>query len=271
MQLFRLLTSLDDELTPERCKIHLACWNGIDDPLDVYLAGDFDAWQAGQHRKNFERAFVLSLIALPGPDRWLFAGVHDSSGCEWDAGTECFRYNLRRRSRTDELDGRLVVAFKRPGRQSYLVAENWVDALQVAEIRPEKMRVAKFPGYSKAMLTKQRLDIVVRQQVESWKAALSAVSGVYVIADRLNGKLYVGSATAGEGIWSRWCSYSMTGHGGDLELKRLLKAEGAAYADNFQFGVLEIADTHASTEDILARESYWKDLLLSRAHGYNAN
>ena len=63
----------------------------------------------------------------------------------------------------------------------------------------------------------------------------------------------------------------MTGHGGNLELKRLLQAEGAAYADNFQFGVLEIADAHASTEDILARESYWKELLLSGAHGYNAN
>ena len=272
MQLFRLLASLDDQLTPERCKIHLACWNGTEDPLDVDLAGGFDDWQSWQGRKNFERDFVVSLIALPRFDRWLFAGVHESDGCEWNPGNHCYRYNLHRRSQTDELDGRLVVSFKRTGRQSYRLGEKVTDSLEVAEIRPEKLRVAEFPGYSRAMLTKQHLDIVVRQQVESWKAALGAVSGVYVIADRATGKLYVGSATAGEGIWSRWCAYSATGHGGNRELRQLLKAEGDAYGDNFHFGILEIADTHASQQDILGRESYWKDLLQSRApHGYNAN
>ena len=70
MRLFRLLTSLDDELTPERCKIHLACWNDIEDPLDVYLAANFDHWQAEQNPKNLARAFVVSLIALSGLDRW---------------------------------------------------------------------------------------------------------------------------------------------------------------------------------------------------------
>ncbi len=85
------------------------------------------------------------------------------------------------------------------------------------------------------------------------------------------GKLYVGSATGGEGIWSRWCAYSTTGHGGNCELADLLREKGDTYAENFHFGVLEIADTHASTDDILRRESYWKDLLRTRVpHGYNA-
>ena len=129
----------------------------------------------------------------------------------------------------------------------------------------------EFPGYSWVMLTKQRLDVVVEQQVASWKAALANVAGVYVIADRASGKLYVGSATGDEGIWSRWCAYSQTGHGGNRELRRLLRDKGIAYAENFQFGVLEIADTHASDDDVLQRESRWKELLLTRDHGYNAN
>jgi len=272
MQLFQLLASLDSELTPERCKLHLAGWNGSEDPLDVYLAGGFDDWQSWQNKKNFERDFVVSLIDLSGSNRWLFAGVHDSDGSAWNPRNRCYRYDLHRRSQTDELDGRLVVSFKRPGRQSYLLGDRWADALEVAEILPEKRHVEDFPGYSWAMLSKQRLDIVVRQPVESWRAALGAVSGVYVITDRATGKLYVGSATAGEGIWSRWCAYSTTGHGGNRELRQLLEAEGDEYADNFQFGVLEIADTHASQQDILERESHWKDLLQSRVpHGYNAN
>jgi predicted GIY-YIG superfamily endonuclease len=122
------------------------------------------------------------------------------------------------------------------------------------------------------MLTKQDLDIVVKQSIESWRTALASVAGVYVIADRHTGRLYVGSATGVQGIWSRWCAYSRTGHGNNQELRELLKKEGDVYAGHFQFGVLEIADTHASDADILRRESHWKELLRTRApHGYNAN
>jgi len=269
VRLFQLLQALDPAIAPEMCKVHLAVWNGQQNPLDVYLAGDFDEWQSWQGRRNFERALVVSLIQLPQADRWLFAGVHDSLGfVECEGG---YQYTLVRRRGLDEFDGRLKVSFKRTGRQSYLLGENWADALDVAEIMPDRLRVSEFRGYSWAMLTKQKLDIVVQQSVDSWRAALSAVSGVYVIADRQTGKLYVGSATAGEGIWSRWCAYSRTGHGGNLELVALLEREGREYAEHFQFGVLETADLRASTEDILARESYWKELLQSRAHGYNSN
>lgn len=273
MQLFQLLRALDSELSPERCKLHLAIPTKVDSPLDVYLAGDFDEWQALQNGRNFERDFVISLIKLSQANEWLFAGAHDALGYEQGIveGRQRYLYRLQRREAPDELDGRLVVTFKRPGRQSYLLCERWSEALMIAEIRPEKLRVAEFRGYSWAMLTKQHLDIVVRQQADSWRSALAAVAGVYVIADRQTGKLYVGSATAGEGIWNRWCAYSATGHGGNRELRDLLRREGDSYAENFQFGVLEIADSHASAQDVLTRESYWKTLLLSRAHGYNAN
>ncbi len=272
MQLFQILQLLDAEVLPDQCKIHLACWNGEENPLDVYLAGRFDEWQSWQTKRNFGRLLVVSLIALPATNHWLFAGVHNSKGCEWMKEQKLYKYRLSRRDGPNALDGRLIVHFERTGRQSYLLGENWSHAIEVAEIRPERLRVAEFPGYSSTMLTKQHLDIVVKQNIESWRAALANVAGVYVIADRRTGKLYVGSATGKEGIWSRWCAYSATGHGGNSELRELLRKEGDTYADNFQFGVLEIADTHASTDDILRRESHWKDLLLTRVpHGYNAN
>lgn len=272
MRLFQLLQTLDADVGPEHCKIHLAAWNGIVDPLDVYLAGDFEDWQRGQNKRNFERPMLISLISLPQPDLWLFAGAFDSLGCRHGCQGECpFVYGLRRRASLDELDGRLVVRFKRPGRQSYLLADRWMDDLKVSEIRSDRMRVSDFRGYSWSMLSKQELDIIVKQSVDSWRAALSAVAGVYVIADRLTGKLYVGSATAGEGIWSRWCAYSATGHGGNKEVVAVLDANGSDYAENFQFGILEIADTHASQDDVLKREAYWKQLLLTREFGYNAN
>lgn len=82
MRLVDFITLLDRDLRPVETKLHLATWNGSDDPLDVYLAGKFEEWQRWQRKRNFDRGFVISLISLPGVDRWLFAGVYDSEGCE---------------------------------------------------------------------------------------------------------------------------------------------------------------------------------------------
>ena len=76
MDLFTLLGPLDPDVTPDRCKLHLATWNGLHDPLDLYLQGVFDEWQSDQNRRNFSRCdFIVALIAMPEPDLWLFAGV----------------------------------------------------------------------------------------------------------------------------------------------------------------------------------------------------
>lgn len=271
MRLFQLLGAIDPAVDPGDCKVHLAVWNGSENPLHVYFERRFDEWQAWQSKRNFERPVVISLIQLPTPDRWLFAGTHAVSGCVWLEEHRSFHYRMTRRAETDEVDGRLVVAFRRTGRQSYLLGENWADAMEVAEILPKPMTIASFPGYANVLLTKEELDLVVEQGIESWRSALLSVSGVYLIADRSTGQLYVGSAYGEGGIWARWSAYSQSGHGGNVELRDLLRQHGTAHARNFQFGVLEIADTHASREDILAREGRWKTLLMTRSHGLNGN
>ncbi len=271
MNLFTLLETLDPEATPNRCKLHLAGWNGKEDPLDVYLEGGFDEWQSVQNHQNFNRDFVVALIALSETDLWLFAGLHAVLGVSSTTGRHPFRYRTDRRPQLEEFDGRLVVRFRRPGRQSYLLAEKWTSDLQVHEIRPRKLEVAEFPGYPSVLLTKRQLDLIVERRVPSWKSALSAVGGVYLITDAETGKLYVGSATGDEGLWDRWCTYSKTGHGGNRDLRNLLRDNGNDYMQHFRFGVLEIADRRAGPDDILRRESHWKELLQSRAHGYNAN
>ena len=272
MKLLQLINSLDPEISPARCKIHLAGRAGKDDPLDRYFAGEFDEWQTWQRRQNFEREFVLSLIKLPEPSKWLFVGIFDSQSSVWDESEQFYIYSLSQRAALNELEGRLIVHYERKARQPYRYAEALIDAMTISEYRPEKMSIGEFPGYLRTTLTKQRLDIVVRQEIASWKGALSNVAGVYVIADRATGKLYVGSATGDEGIWNRWCAYSATGHGGNRELQQLLRDKGPDYAaKNFQFGILEIADMNTSDGDVRERESRWKELLLTRDHGYNAN
>lgn len=271
MRIFDLIALLDPEIVPERSKVHLATWNGRENPLDVYLAGNFEEWQRWQTRRNFEREFVVSLIALPGANRWLFAGAYTSLGCGQPLDTGDFYYTLEPRSACSELRGRLIASFARTGRQPYLYAENISDRMLLSEVLPKPLSIAEFPGYKAVDLSKQELDLVVRNNLESWRAALSSVAGVYLISDTASGKLYVGSATGDGGIWQRWAQYSETGHGGNIELRRLMHADGMSRASTFRFSILEIADTHTSAEEVIRREAHWKTILMTRKHGLNAN
>ena len=269
MRVFDLLRLMEPAITPDETKVHLATWNGEDNPLDVYLAGDFPEWQRWQTKRNFEKRFVLALVALQSPNKWLFAGAYTAAGCEVKQSN--YYYELSEIASCAEMNGRLIAHFERPGRQSYLKGDRWADQILLSEILPERLRIAEFPGYRAIDLSKDELDIITGQGIESWKAALSSVAGVYLISDTKTGKLYVGSASGEGGIWQRWLAYSATGHGGNVELKQLLKLDGPNRSSHFRFSVLEIADLHESREGVLRRESHWKSVLLSREHGLNSN
>jgi hypothetical protein len=78
---------------------------------------------------------------------------------------------------------------------------------------------------------------------DEWHGALANIKGVYLITDTTTGKHSVGSATGDDGLWQRWCSYTDNGHGGNKDLRKVLKEEGPEYKANFQYSILEIADT----------------------------
>lgn len=256
MNLFTFLQSLDPEISPNETKIHLAVWNGQVDPLDTFVDGEFEEWQSWQTRKNFQRDFVVSLIALPGRSRWLFAGCFDSESVQWRQRSERFNYNLTERKGAESFVGRLIVEFERTGRQSYLRADNWLEEMKLAEILAEKFQVPEFPGFQWIFIDKAKLDRVVFNDVSSWRSALSSVGGVYLITDKATGRKYVGSATGEYGFWGRWCEYSKDGHGSNKELRALLGQKGAEYATNFQYSILETADSRSAPEYVLEREGH---------------
>jgi hypothetical protein len=279
MLLFPTLQVVDHEIRANDAKIHLATSYGKVNPLDEFFAGRFEEWQSWQRRKNFKRAQVVSLISLPAANRWLFAGAYDSRG--WikarderhaKARDGLYKYTLVERPNAEKLKGRLIVEFGRSGRAPYLDAERWADSLEVVEMLPERLSIGDFPGYARVHLSKADLDLVVRHEMASWKSALASVAGVYVISDTNTGKLYVGSATGEGGLWASWSTYSASGHGGNKELRKLLKERGSEHVRHFQFAILETADTKTGEDEILHRESHWKRVLLSREpYGYNAN
>ncbi|MEO2627654.1 GIY-YIG nuclease family protein, partial [Blautia wexlerae] len=147
------------------------------------------------------------------------------------------------------------------------------DELIVNQILPATFDGYDFPGYDQVRLSYEQLEIIIRQNKKDWRAALENQKAVYLITDKNNGKLYVGSATSDYGmLLQRWSNYVENGHGGNIELKKLVEEKGFDYVKKyFQYSILENYNAKIDDHIILERESWWKDTLQSRKHGYNAN
>jgi len=74
-----------------------------------------------------------------------------------------------------------------------------------------------------------------------------------------------------QGIWQRWLNYAKNGHGGNMELRALLRKKGVSHASLFQFSLLEVCDLNSSDDYVIERETHWKNVLLSREFGLNQN
>lgn len=249
-------------------KVHLACWNGFEDPIDQFYAGTFKQWQEYQTKRNFECAQVIGLIDV-AKDEWLFAGVYRivASAVPNPTNPKHFLYQTELLPGQDDLIGRIKVRHERT-RATYVWHKPPV-TLPIIEILRQRQAMQDFPGYNKVCINNQRLRILQDQQIASWRSALANIKGIYLITDTSTGRHYVGKASGSEGIWGRWAAYAKDGHGGNVELRTLLKEKGQSHATNFQYSILEIADTHATDDDILARESHWMNVLRSREHGLN--
>ncbi len=273
MLLFDLLKMWEPTFTPTTAKVHLARHNGEEHPLDVFLEGRFDRWQSWQANQNFKKEFVVSLIQAGRPSSWLFAGLFRKVGCtKHSKPRKHYVYELQRIDAAEDWVGRLYLTSAYKKRHSYPLGTTMAADLVVRELLPKRLSVSDFPGYKAVNLTKEHLDIVVRHDVQSWRAALANVKGVYLITDSATGKLYVGKADGEEGIWGRWRTYAATGHGGNVALKKEFGIEASPDRKyDLRFSILEIADIHAMKSEISARESHWKAVLLTRIHGYNRN
>jgi hypothetical protein len=239
-------------------------------PINEFLSGSFEEWQSYQSKRNFERKHIISLISL-GQDEWLFAGIYERLDCIWLKEQKCYKYKTELKAIGDDLVGRVVVRHRKTGRQPYMYGESCCDGLEVLEIRRNRYSIAPFPGFESTRIEFELLRAIVRNQDPSWKSALSSVKGVYLVADKSNGRLYVGSAYGEENLWQRWAAYALDGHGNNVELRKAIEANGTKYALNFVFSILEIRKNTADLKEIIERESYWKDVLLTREYGYNRN
>ncbi len=268
MSIKALLPFLEEN--KEKTKLHCATTStDKSSPLVVFAQGGFKEWQEEQTKKNFERDYIISLIYYK-KNEWLFAGIYRSINVVQNE-KGIFNYTTELLDEGRELIGRLIVLFEKEFRSSYLLLENYLDALNIAEILRKPYTVGPFPGFENLFVSYNDLKGIITRNEESWKSVLSNVKGVYLISDIATGKLYVGSAYGDQAFWTRWTNYIETGHGGNVLLKEILGNNSIEYAENFCFSILEIMKMGTDDEHIIKREAYWKDILLSRSFGYNKN
>jgi hypothetical protein len=239
-------------------------------PYSLWLAddGSFDGYQAIQSSQRFVVGGTVIAFVVTPIGETVFVGVYSVAGMgiapkrsvdplHGHDVTGLHLYSLRPHDALRDYQGRIVVDWG-PG------ARAWVQRAATMEKPVLELRRTQadpvFPGFDGFIHTIGGLSAVPR----TWRAALSAVSGIYLLVSVKTGKQYVGSATGSEGFWGRWAAYASNGHGGNAGLR--LAAE-----DNYSVTILEVASSTASIEEILALESKWKAKLLSRAHGSNRN
>ncbi|EAR61911.1 GIY-YIG nuclease family protein [Neptuniibacter caesariensis] len=260
---------------PSKYKFHAARWNGGDQPLDVYVRdkGEWFQWNTWRSSKDeFSRQYIFSLIDFyPESDTWLFGGIyrvlhrgdvaHDHS------------YEIEELPEFSPYVGRLKIKLPKPSRGRAFYLENHLENMMVSEILKQPYSGEQFPGYENINHTFSALSVIFKQSKPDWRAALENIKGVYVITDKSNGKTYVGSAYGDSGVWSRWSCYIGTGHGWNDELTKIIDSEGFEYAENnFTLSLLEHRPMKVDDKFIIERESYWKEVFLSRgAFGYNKN
>lgn len=267
-----LLTDIIKIDNPRLYKLHLACWNGKEEPLDVFVRcwDEWIGWNEWKSRRNdWTRDYIFSLIDFyPKSDSWLFGGIFKVKNRFTD------RYEIEECIKYKKYVGRLILKFHRysglRGRAFNL--ENHVNDFVVSEILPDVYGGEAFPGYHNVNHDFSQLEPIMYKEKTDWKTALENVKGIYLISDKSNGKSYVGSAYGSYGIWARLRCYIETGHGWNDEMVELISEKGIKYAKaNFKIALLEVFSMDTPDEYIIERENRWKPILMTKEHGYNKN
>ena len=260
-------------------KVHCATPNGENNPLSIWLSGqnNFTKDQNIQTKKNFERKYILSFCEINKNGEWLFVGIYKSFGVkeiikDKNTGKELNIYDTELIEEGKEFIGKLVVGFDlkeespSAARQRYRYLESLLDKMEVLELKREKVKV-EFPGYDNVNVTWRELKSLI--ETPAWKTALENQKAVYLIVDTKTGKKYVGSAYGDNMLLGRWRNYIANGHGGNKLLKPL---DFEYIKENFKYSILEIFKSSIDDEIIINRESFWKEVLLTRTEfGYNDN
>lgn len=260
-------------------RIKFNVYNGEEEPLERYKAAPKEIndgwflWYNGRRYFPDIDKLAICFVSLGG-DLWLLTTVKRIKNILWDVENGV-GYEAEEIAAYKKYYGRIIVKYHKSSRTIVRYFDSVKDELEVVEILNSQYTGDEFPGYDNVRLSYEQLANIINRHSGGWFGALNSQKAVYLITDTSNGKLYVGSATAKNGmLWSRWSAYVANGHGGNKELIEIVNdsAKGFAYVKkNFQYTILENFNSKVDDSYILQREAWWKKVLRSKEFGYNDN
>lgn len=276
MKLNDILQFTQEELS--LTKIRLNTYNGYKNPIDDFkknpqLLLDWNYWNNKPYKKG---QISIGLVNM-GNHEWLLFTIGRikrvlEKPINSIDGINGVQVEYETLEKYNDLYGRVVLSYHNKTQQLFRNADI-INELEVKEILPSVFSDFDFPGYDNVCLSFDELASIVNGDYISYRNALKKQKAVYLQTDKATGKLYVGSATAQNGmLLARWSSYVSNGHGGNKGLIALVKEKGFDYIKkNFQYTILENFNSREDDDYVLSREKYWKDVLQSRRFGYNKN
>lgn len=229
-------------------------------------SSDTEIWAYTHEQSSNPRIFPAApprtwIVCLPeGGDRARLWSVMINEGEASNDGTRR-TFQLSPSDQLVDLNNRLVIGWRSPrtwNLKGTTAAEYPV--MEIADAVP-----VPFPGFDSLTLDYAQLQAVMREhRYASWRTALAAVIGIYLITDTRDGRQYVGKADGTDNIRQRWGAYAANGHGNNVELRGLNPA-------TFRLSLLRVFDPATPTRQIDLAESHFKHALDSRRHGLNRN
>lgn len=222
-------------------------------------------WNHNTKQYFNEGEITIGLVKI-GTDRWLLfhvgkvtqdLNINNGVGYEWEILEEYQKYC-----------GRVVVEYHNTAQCLVRNAGGFIQQCKVRQILDDVFDDDLFPGYENVRISWETLNRI--KDKDAWKTALENQKGVYLITDKSNGKMYVGSAYGDNMLLGRWRAYINNGHGGNEGLKELVH-KFDHIKQNFQYSILEIFQSKTADETIIKRETWWKETLHTRTFGYNKN
>lgn len=239
-------------------------------PIDV-LARSFEEWTSwqvyrGKKKERFVRDKIVSFAQISG-SKFLFGGIFNITNRSSSG------YEVELDHNHEELIGRLTIDYRGENTRGTIFNPDYIFSHStVSSISQHKYQGERFISYDRINHSFESINIVIKNELNDWKVALSSVYGVYLLTDKKTGKHYVGSAYGNQGIWGRWSDYIYGCHGNNKELKELYAIQSREYFEEFfKFTILEVLSKSLVPEEVIQRENLWKQKLQTVKFGYNAS
>lgn len=249
---------------------HIDRWLSLEQTVRDSGITECSYWGWYGNKKNFNKGQAVFSFIKISHDEWLFISAAEIVDVPVNS-----RAKVKIIDRFIPLFGRLVVKYKKGNTYAryVFVMRNIMENCTVKEILPCQYSGERFEGYDRVHLPYSKLNDVFHGKImPTYFEALKKVTGVYCLTDTKTGKLYIGSATGGEGVAGRWGDYLNSQHGGNEKLIALYNEKGSEYFEShFTFTLIEYFGLSYDPESIREREKYWKHCFNTIKSGYNGN